>query len=69
MPVGDAGNIHLEYFGIFTEAPTGDSDKHYLSPGYHIEVYEVVELGVRVGWGLNDQSANFFSYVGIGILF
>jgi hypothetical protein len=25
-----------------------------------------LEVGVRVGWGLNDQAARFFSNAGIG---
>jgi hypothetical protein len=28
-----------------------------------------LEVGVRVGWGLNEQSARFFSNVGFGVRF
>jgi hypothetical protein len=29
-------------------------------------VTENLEVGVRVGWGLNDQTPRFFSNVGFG---
>jgi hypothetical protein len=28
-----------------------------------------LEVGVRVGWGLNDQSARFFVNAGVGLRF
>jgi hypothetical protein len=35
----------------------------------HYLVTPNLELGLRVGWGLNDQTARFFSNVGIGLRF
>jgi hypothetical protein len=32
----------------------------------HYLVTPDLEVGVRVGWGLNDQSARFFSNAGFG---
>jgi hypothetical protein len=69
VPVGERVNAHAEYFGIFTDGLADETVKHYVSPGVHYLVTENLEVGVRVGWGLNDQSADFFSNVGFGWLY
>lgn len=38
----------------------------YLSLGGHVLANEDLEIGLRLGWGLNDESAAFFSNVGVG---
>ena len=57
---------HAEYFGQFSQNKEHDFAKHYVSPGMHYLVTPNLELGVRVGWGLNDQAAGFFSNAGLG---
>jgi hypothetical protein len=37
-----------------------------LSPGAHYLVTPDLGVGVRVGWGLNDQSVRFFANAGFG---
>lgn len=59
-------NVHAEYFGHFSQSREDDFAKHFVSPGVHYLVTPDIELGVRVGWGLNDEAARFFSNVGIG---
>lgn len=59
-------NIHGEYFGHFSQDRRDNFQKHYFSPGVHYLVTPNVEVGVRVGWGLNDDSARFFNNVGLG---
>lgn len=66
VPLGERWTAHAEYFGIFTEGFERDSVKHYFSPGVHYLVTRDLEMGVRVGWGLNEQTSNFFSNVGFG---
>lgn len=66
IPVGERWKAHVEYFGIFSDGREEETTQHYFSPGAHYLVTENFEVGVRVGWGLNDQSANFFSNAGIG---
>jgi hypothetical protein len=44
-------------------------NRHFFSPGMHYLITPNLELGLRVGWGLNEQSARFFSNVGFGLLF
>jgi len=69
IPVGERWNGHVEYFGILTEGREQESTQHYFSPGLHYLFTSNLELGVRLGWGLNDQSPDFFSNVGGGIRF
>ncbi|UUO07580.1 transporter [Blastopirellula sp. J2-11] len=69
VPVGERWKAHAEYFGIFTDGREAESVQHFFSPGLHYLVTPNLEVGVRVGWGLNDQSPNFFSNVGGGVRF
>jgi hypothetical protein len=66
IPVGERWKIHAEYFGVFTDGREEESAQHFLSPGAHYLINENLEFGTRVGWGLNDQSANFFANTGFG---
>ncbi|HJZ58201.1 MAG TPA: transporter, partial [Gemmataceae bacterium] len=69
VPIGQRWAVHGEYFGIFTTGKESNFTKHFFSPGLHCLVTPDLELGFRVGWGLNDQSARFFSNVGFGYRF
>jgi hypothetical protein len=66
VPLGERWNVHAEYFGLFTQGAAQDSTSHYFSPGVHYLVTPNLEVGVRVGWGLNDQAARFFCNSGFG---
>lgn len=68
-PIGESWSVHAEYFGIFTGGKERDDVRHFISPGVHYLVTPDFEVGVRLGWGLNDQSARFFSNVGFGYRF
>lgn len=69
VPVAEGWKAHAEYFGVFTEGREPESVQHFFSPGIHTLITPNFELGVRVGWGLNDQSPNFFSNFGGGVRF
>ncbi len=58
---------HIEYFGIFTDGREQELSQSYVSPGVHHLLTPNLELGVRVGWGVGHDAANFFSNVGIGL--
>jgi hypothetical protein len=62
-------NAHLEYFGIYTNGRDEELQQSYISPGMHYLLNPNCEIGVRVGWGLGEDSANFFSNVGLGVRF
>jgi hypothetical protein len=67
VPITDRWEVHAEWFGTFTQGLLDDTHRPFFSPGFHIIVTEDVELGLRVGWGLNAESAPFFSDAGLAI--
>ena len=67
IPVGARWNVHAEYFGIFTSAKEIPLNIQCASFGGHVLATENLEIGLRVGWGLNDTSPTFFSNMGIGL--
>jgi hypothetical protein len=69
VPLSERWNAHAEYFGIFSQRQTNDVNGQYFSPGLHYLISPDCEIGTRVGWGLNDDAAAFFSNVGLGIRF
>jgi hypothetical protein len=69
VPVGERWDAHVEYFGIFSGNKAQDFSVHYFSPGLHYLLTENVEVGARLGWGLNDQAARFFVNAGVGVRF
>ncbi len=69
IPIGESWKAHVEYFGIFTDGREQEGTQHFFSPGIHYLVTRDLEIGVRVGWGLNERSPNFFSNVGAGFRF
>jgi hypothetical protein len=66
VPVGETWAVHGEYFGVFTTGKAANTTQYYFSPGVHYLVTPDLEVGGRLGWGLNEQSARFFSNVGFG---
>jgi hypothetical protein len=62
----DQWNVHAEYFGLFRDGSGDDTAKQYFSPGTHYLLTPNLEVGVRVGWGLNAEAANFFANTGVG---
>ncbi|HVL13956.1 MAG TPA: transporter [Gemmata sp.] len=69
VPLGERVNVHAEYFGAFSAGKAEGLVRHFFSPGVHWLVTPNFEVGVRVGWGLNDQSARFFTNAGFGLRF
>jgi hypothetical protein len=67
LPVTDRWEVHAEYFGTFTQGLIDDVNRPFLSPGTHLILGDNVELGLRVGWGLTGDAANFFSDAGLAI--
>jgi hypothetical protein len=69
IPIGERFQVHAEYFGEFSQNRQDNFVRHFFSPGTHYLITPNLELGLRVGWGLNEQSARFFSNVGFGVRF
>jgi hypothetical protein len=66
FPVTEQWNIHAEYFGIYSEGKENEVGSAFFSPGTHYLITPNLELGVRIGWGLTDDSPHFFANTGIG---
>ena len=66
VPVAERWNVHAEYFGLFTDGRAENRAPQYFSPGIHYLISPDCEVGVRVGWGLNDDASNSFTNVGFG---
>jgi len=64
--LGERWNVHLEYFGQFSQNRVDDFDRQFVSPGVHFTLTPNFEIGTRFGWGLNDDAAKFFTNTGIG---
>lgn len=69
VELGERWTAHAEYFGIYTSGREEARSSSYFSPGMHCLVTPTVEVGARLGWGLSDDAANFFSNVGVGVMF
>ncbi|MEI8070776.1 MAG: transporter [Planctomycetota bacterium] len=69
MPVTPRCEVHAEYFGTFTQGLTDETNRPFLSPGMHYMITSRLEIGLRVGWGLTRDAANFFSDAGFGCRF
>ena len=66
IPLGERWKVHAEYFGVFSNNRADESVQNFFSPGAHYLVTPDLEVGVRVGWGLNEEAPNFFSNAGLG---
>jgi hypothetical protein len=66
LPLSERWEVHGEYFSLISQGKESNFTRQYLSPGFRYLITENLEVGVRVGWGLNDQSARFFSNAGFG---
>lgn len=66
VPVADRWYGHVEYFAIASSGRAEEKSVHYFSPGVHYLVTPDLEVGIRFGWGLNQDASNFFNNVGVG---
>ncbi|MGE0759635.1 MAG: transporter [Pirellulaceae bacterium] len=66
IPVGERWKTHVEYFGVFTQGRQDESVQHFFSTGGHYLITSNLEIGCRVGWGLNHDAPDFFSNAGLG---
>ena len=69
IPIGERWKVHAEYFGVFSDKREEETAQHFFSPGAHFLINPDLELGVRFGCGLNNQSPGFFTNAGLGYRF
>jgi hypothetical protein len=60
VPVTERFETHVEWFGNWTDGLEDDAVRHFVGPGFHYVIGNGFELGVRMGWGLNEDAANYF---------
>ena len=65
QPITERLEIHAEWFETVTQGLPIDNVRPFFSPGTHYLLTENIEVGLRVGWGLNHVAAEFFSDTGI----
>jgi hypothetical protein len=64
IPVTPRFETHAEWFGTFSDGLVRNTSRPFFSPGCHFVVTRRFEIGLRVGWGLTPDAANFFSDAG-----
>lgn len=69
IPMGERWKGHLEYFGVFSDGRDRETVQHFISPGAHYLISRDLEIGTRFGWGVGEDSPNFFINLGGGIRF
>jgi hypothetical protein len=65
VPVTERWELHAEWFQTVTQGLPIDSVRPFFSPGTHYLLTDNTEVGIRIGWGLNDIAAGFFSDLGV----
>ena len=66
VPLGEDAQVHFGYFGVFTQGREIKRSRAFVSPGAHYNFTPNLELGLRVGWGITPDAANFFVNTGFG---
>jgi hypothetical protein len=69
VPLSEQLFVHAEWFGAIPQGRAGGHFEHFFSPGVHYLLSPDIEIGIRVGVGLNDNTARFFSNAGVGVRF
>ena len=65
QPITERWETHIEFFETVTEGLRKDNVRPFFSPGTHYLLMENLEVGIRIGWGLNHTAADFFSDTGV----
>lgn len=68
-PLTEKFEVHGEWFGTWTRGLEDDTVRPFAGPAGHYVITPGLELGVRIGWGLTRDAANFYSDVGFAWLY
>jgi uncharacterized membrane protein YfcA len=63
-PLTERFEVHGEWFGTWTDGLEDEKVRPFAGPGGHVVIAPGLELGLRVGWGLTRDAANFYSDFG-----
>lgn len=67
MPLTERFEVHAEWFGTWTDGLEDEKVRPFIGPGWHYALFPGFELGLRVGWGLTADAANFYSDFGFAL--
>lgn len=68
-PLTERLEVHGEWFGTWTRGLEHDTVRPFIGPAGHYLIVPGLELGLRVGWGLTRDAANFYSDAGLAWLY
>lgn len=66
LNLADRWNVHAEYFAISSSGKRVPINLQCASLGGHVLVDDNLEIGLRLGWGLNQSSPSVFANFGAG---
>jgi len=66
IPLSERWHMHCEYFGVYSQGWIKDTSRGFISPGAHYNFSPNFEVGLRLGWGISTDAANFFANAGFG---
>lgn len=66
VPLTERLESHIEWFSSYSAIARRTRTEPYVSPGFHVMLTRNLELGLRVGWALANDTAPFFSDAGLG---
>lgn len=69
VPINERWETHWEYISAFSTARDDNFDRHLLDAGLTHLITDNIEIGTRVGFGLNDQTPKFLVNFGGGFRF
>ena len=68
-PVTSRWELHAEYFCTSTDGLEDNKVRPFIGPGTHFVITPRFEVGVRMGWGLTQDAANYFVDTGMAVRF
>ncbi|MDA0256081.1 MAG: transporter [Planctomycetota bacterium] len=68
-PLTERFEVHGEWFGTWTRGRDNETVRPFVGPAGHYVIMPGLEAGLRVGWGLTRDAANFYSDVGFAWLY
>jgi hypothetical protein len=69
VPITERWETHWEYISAFSSGREAEFNRHLLDVGLTHLLTDNIEIGTRIGFGLNRQTPKFLVNVGGGFRF